>query len=36
MKKFELWQGDCLELMKNIEEAESMQDMTTEGQGEVE
>ena len=36
MKKFELWHGDCLELMKNIEEAERMQDMTTEGQEEVE
>ena len=28
--------GDCLELMKNIEEAERIQDMTTEGQEEVE
>ena len=36
MKPIELWQGDCLELMKNIEEAERMQDMTTKGQEEVE
>ena len=36
MKPIELWHGDCLELMKNIEEADRMQDMTTEGQEEVE
>ena len=36
MKPIELWHGDCLELMKNIEESERMQDMTTEGQEEVE
>ena len=32
----DLRSGDCLELMKNIEEAERMHDMTTEGQEEVE
>ena len=36
MEAVTLWQGDCLELMNNIEEAERMQDMTTEGQEEVE
>ena len=36
MESVTLWHGDCLELMKNIEEAERMQGMTTEGQEEVE
>ena len=36
MEGITLLHGDCLELMKNIEETERMQDMTTEGQEEVE